>query len=252
MKYSYKKLSKMIDHSLLHPTMTDKELIEGCKTAIDYDVAAVCIKPYFVKETAKILRGSGVAVCSVIGFPHGNSTTELKVLETKRACEDGATEIDMMANAGKVLGEDWDYVRSEIDAINRECERYGAILKVIFENDFLPEDRFKIKLCEICSELGVAFIKTSTGYGFVKGDDGKYSYQGATEHDLMLMREHSSPEVKIKAAGGVRTLDGLIKVMDLGCSRLGASATVAILEEAKVRLGMPPGTPQGKSNETGY
>ncbi len=242
----------MIDHSLLHPTMTDEQLVEGCQIALDYDVAAVCIKPYFVKETAEILKGSNVAVCSVIGFPHGNSTTELKVLETKKACEEGATEIDMVANAGKVLGEDWDYVSQEIQAINSECLKHGTILKVIFENDFLTEDRFKIKLCEICTEVGVAFIKTSTGYGFVKGTDGKYSYQGATEHDLKLMKKHAGPEVKIKAAGGVRTLDGLIKVMDLGCSRLGASATVSILEEAKKRLGMTPGKATDLAANSGY
>ncbi|MDN3202773.1 deoxyribose-phosphate aldolase [Algoriphagus sediminis] len=252
MKYSYKQLAKMIDHSLLHPTMTDKELIEGCKTAIDYDVAAVCIKPYFVKETAKILKGSGVAVCSVIGFPHGNSTTEIKVLETRKACEDGATEIDMVVNAGKALGEDWDYVKHEIQAINEECKKNGAILKVIFENDFLPEDKFKIRLCEICSDLGVAFIKTSTGYGFVKGSDGKYSYAGATEKDLKLMRKYAGSEVQIKAAGGIRNLDGLIKVMDLGCTRLGASATIAILEEAKKRLGMAPGNSSDTPSNSGY
>ena len=236
--FKLKEISKMIDHSLLHPTMTDKELIDGCKIALDYDVAAVCIKPYFVKECAELLKGSNVKVCSVIGFPHGNGTIQAKVFETKLACKDGATEIDMVVNAGKVLGEDWRYVKKEINAINKECIKNGAILKVIFENDFLPKDKYKIKLCKICSIVGVAFIKTSTGYGYVKQANGDYNYKGATEHDLILMRKYADPNVEIKAAGGVRTLDGLLRVKELGCSRLGASATIAILEEAKQRLGM--------------
>lgn len=236
--FTLKEISKMIDHSLLHPTMTDKELIEGCNIALDYDVAAVCIKPYFVKECANLLKGSNVKICSVIGFPHGNGTIVAKVFETKLACKDGATEIDMVVNAGKVLGEDWRYVKKEINAINKECIRNGAILKVIFENDFLPKDKFKIKLCKICSIVGVAFIKTSTGYGYIKQPNGDYNYKGATEHDLILMRKYADPKIQIKAAGGVRTLDGLLKVRELGCSRLGASATVAIMEEAKHRLGM--------------
>lgn len=236
--YTIKEISKMIDHSLLHPTMTDKELIEGCNIAVDYDVAAVCIKPYFVKECANLLKGSNVKICSVIGFPHGNGTIAAKVFETKLACKDGATEIDMVVNAGKVLGEDWRYVKKEINAINKECIRNGAILKVIFENDFLPKDKFKIKLCKICSIVGVAFIKTSTGYGYIKQPNGDYNYKGATEHDLILMKKYADPKIQIKAAGGVRTLDGLLKVRELGCSRLGASATVAIMEEAKHRLGM--------------
>ncbi len=236
--YTLKEISKMIDHSLLHPTMTDKELTDGCNIALDYDVAAVCIKPYFVKECANLLKGSNVKVCSVIGFPHGNGTIAAKVFETKLACKDGATEIDMVVNAGKVLGEDWRYVKKEINAINKECIRNGAILKVIFENDFLPKDKFKIKLCKICSIVGVAFIKTSTGYGYIKQPNGDYNYKGATEHDLILMRKYADPKIQIKAAGGVRTLDGLLRVKELGCSRLGASATVAIMEDAKQRLGM--------------
>jgi deoxyribose-phosphate aldolase len=252
MNFTLKEVAKMIDHSLLHPTMTDQELEEGCKLAVEYGVAAVCIKPYFVKETAKLLKGSKVGVCSVIGFPHGNSTIKLKVLEARQACKDGATEIDMVVNCGKVLGEDWSYVRKEIKAIYQECKKHKAILKVIFENDFLPEDKFKIKLCKICSKIGVAFVKTSTGYGFVKGDDGKYSSQGATEHDLKLMRKFSDPKVQIKAAGGVRTLDGLLWARDLGCTRLGASATVAIMEEAKVRLGVTDKKKEAKEDPSGY
>jgi deoxyribose-phosphate aldolase len=233
-----KELSKMIDHSLLHPTMTDKELEEGCDLAKYYDVASVCVKPYFVKQAAELLKDSDVLVGTVICFPHGNSAINIKVKETEQACKDGAVEIDMVVNIGKVLSEDWRYVKSEIFAVNKMCLKHGAILKVIFENDFLPKDKYKVKLCQICSTVGVAFVKTSTGYGFVKGSDGKYSYEGATEKDLILMRKYSAPEVQVKAAGGVRTLDGLLKVKELGVTRLGASATATILEDAKKRFGV--------------
>jgi len=231
-----KELAKMIDHSLLHPTMTDAILKQECEVAKKYDVASVCIKPYAVKDAVEWLKGTDVLVGTVIGFPHGNSTIEVKVNETKQAIADGASEIDMVVNIGKVLSEDWDYIEKEISTINSATGSGGAILKVIFENDYLPDDRFKIKLCEICSEIKVAFVKTSTGYGFVKGSDGKYSYQGATEHDLKLMRQYSAPEVQVKAAGGVRILDDLLKVRELGVTRVGATATIAILEEAKRRF----------------
>jgi len=229
-------LAKMIDHSLLHPTMTDTDLREGCALAIAYDTASVCIKPYAVKDAAKWLAGSSVLVGTVIGFPHGNSTTEIKLAECKKACEDGAVEIDMVVNVGKVLSADWEYVQSEISAINKEALSHGAILKVIFENDFLATAH-KIRLCEICSALKVAFVKTSTGYGFVKGPDGKHFTLGATIEDLILMRKHSAPEVQVKAAGGVRSLDDLLRVKETGVTRVGATATVAILEEAKKRFG---------------
>jgi deoxyribose-phosphate aldolase len=163
MTYSIYQIAKMIDHSLLHPTMTDADLIAGCELAKYYDVATVCIKPYFVKQAAELLKDSDVKVCTVVGFPHGSSTIQLKVAETRQACKDGATEIDMVVNVGKVLSEDWRYVKKEINAILKESHKYGAILKVIFENDFLPKDKFKIKLCKICSILGVEFVKTSTG-----------------------------------------------------------------------------------------
>ncbi|WP_020531474.1 deoxyribose-phosphate aldolase [Flexithrix dorotheae] len=229
-------LSKMIDHSLLHPTMTDEDLIKGCEIAKKYNAASVCIKPYAIKLAVEELKGSDVLVGTVIGFPQGNSTVAIKVAETKQACLDGAVEIDMVVNIGKVLQEDWDYIEAEVKAVCEETHKHGAILKVIFENDFLPEDKFKIKLCEICTKVGADFVKTSTGYGFVKGDDGKYSYQGATHADLKLMRKHSGPEVQVKAAGGVRTLDDLIAVKELGVTRVGATATIAMIEEAKKRF----------------
>lgn len=232
-----KEIAKMIDHSLLHPTMTDKELKEGCAIARRHDVASVCIKPYAIPLAVEALEGSDVLVGTVIGFPHGNSAVEIKVAETVQACRDGATEIDMVVNIGKVLGEDWDYVEAEIAAVLDACRSHDSDLKVIFENDFLPEDHFKIRLCEICSALKVDFVKTSTGYGMVKGPDGKYSYQGATDHDLKLMREHCPPGVQVKAAGGVRTLDDVLKVQALGVTRIGATATEAILAAAKERFG---------------
>ncbi len=232
-------LAKMIDHSLLHPTMTDEQLKTGCDIAKQYNVASVCIKPYAVKQAAEWLAGSDVLVGTVIGFPHGNSAAEIKVAETKQACHDGAVEIDMVVNIGKVLGGQWDYVEEEINAVMQAAHEGGAILKVIFENDYLQDEHI-IKLCEICSHIGVDFVKTSTGYGFVKGDDGKYSYQGATHHDLKLMRQHSAPNVQVKAAGGVRTLDDLLAVQELGVTRVGATATVAMIEEAKKRFGGGP------------
>jgi deoxyribose-phosphate aldolase len=225
-------LAKMIDHSLLHPTMTDKDLVAGCALAAKWHTATVCIKPYAVPLAVEQLSGSDVAICTVIGFPHGNSKPNVKIFETEQAIEDGATEIDMVVNIGKVLGRDWDYVSAEIKAINAACISRGAILKVIFENDYMPADDYKIKLCEICSEAKVAFVKTSSGYGFVKQPNGDYNYAGATDPDLALMRQYCAPEVQIKAAGGIRTLDDLLRVKALGVTRTGATATETLLTEA--------------------
>ena len=222
-------IAKMIDHSLLHPTMSEQILKEGCEISKHYNVASVCIKPYAVKMATELLKGTGVMVGTVIGFPHGSNTIKVKVFETKEAIKDGAVEIDMVVNIGKVLGEDWDYVEHEIKQVNDACKRKNAVLKVIFENDFLPEDKYKIKLCEICSKLKVAFVKTSTGYGMVKQSDGSYNYKGATEHDLKLMRKHTDPSIEIKAAGGVRTLEDALKVRSWGVTRIGATATKSIV-----------------------
>jgi deoxyribose-phosphate aldolase len=235
MRYTYEELAGMIDHSLLHPTMTDKELREGCRVAKKYKVASVCIKPYAVKMAAGLLKSSGVAVGAVVGFPHGGSTTDTKRFETERACRDGATEIDMVINVGKALSGDWAYVEKDVRAVVRAAHRRGAIVKVIFENEFLPNDAVKKKLCRICDRAGADFVKTSTGYGFVKGPDGRYSYEGATEHDLTLMRLSTSKRVEVKAAGGVRDLDTLIHVRDLGTTRCGATATAAMLDEYRRR-----------------
>ena len=231
---SLKTLAKMIDHSLLHPTMTDRAIVSGCELALQYNVATACVKPYAVPLAKSLLEGSEVGVCAVIAFPHGNSLTPIKLLEAGAAVAAGATEIDMVTNIGKVLSGDWDYTSEEIRTVNDLVVSGDAILKVIFENDYL-EDAQIIRLCEICSEYEVAFVKTSTGYGFVKQPNGYYSYAGATDHALRLMRTHSAPEVQVKAAGGVRTLDDLLRVRALGVTRIGATATREILEEAKRR-----------------
>ena len=190
-------LAKMIDHSLLHPTMTDEEVRKGCELARKYDVATACVKPYSIPLAKEILTASDVGVCPVIGFPHGNSITKIKVAEAEAAARDGGTEIDMVINIGKAMGGDWNYVSAEIRAINDVVRANKAILKVIFENDYLTEAQI-IKLCEICSAIGVAFVKTSTGYGFVKQENGMYSYKGATVAHLKLMRQHCPPGVQIK------------------------------------------------------
>lgn len=229
-----KQVAKMIDHSLLHPTMTDADIDAGLAIAKKYDVATACVKPYLIPRAKKALEGTDVLVCPVIGFPHGNSTTEVKVFEATRAAEGGGKEIDMVINIGKALGGDWDYVSDEIKQVNDAVVKHGAILKVIFENDFLQESHI-IRLCEICSAIGVAFVKTSTGYGFVKQPSGLYTYAGAIVPHLKLMRQHCKPEVQVKAAGGVRTLDDLLHVMSLGVTRIGATATVAIMAEAAAR-----------------
>ena len=259
MNYSYEDLAGMIDHSLLHPTMTDQELDDGCRLAAKYKVASVCIKPYAVKRAASLLSGTGVKVGAVIGFPHGNSCTESKRYETELACRDGAVEIDMVVNAGKALSGDWDYVETDVKAVCDEAARHGAKVKVIFENDFLTSggagltsDEFKIKLCQLCERAGAAWVKTSSGYGFVKQPDGSYNYKGATEHDLALMRANVSARVQVKAAGGVRDLDGLIKVRDLGGSRCGATATAAMLDEYLRRASGSQGTSGSRIGEGGY
>jgi deoxyribose-phosphate aldolase len=236
-------LARMIDHSLLHPTMTDAEVQAGLAVARRCSCATACVKPYTVPMAASALSGSGVAVCAVAGFPHGNNHTSLKIAESERAIAEGATEIDVVVNIGKVLGGEWAYVSAEIKAVNAACLGRGAILKVIFENDYLQEAHI-IRLCEICTEHRVAFVKTSTGYGFVKQPGGNYNYRGATDAHLILMRKHSGPKVQIKAAGGVRTLDDLLRVRALGVTRVGATATEVILAEA-VKRGLPGPLPAG-------
>jgi deoxyribose-phosphate aldolase len=223
--FTLAELAKMFDHSLLQPILTDEELEKGCRLALEYNAASVCIKPYAVKRAAEILKGSTVLVGTTIGFPHGGHTSRIKVAESEQAMADGATELDMVVNIGKVLSGDWNYVEIDIRSVVEVAHRQKAIVKVIFENCFL-QDSHKIELCRICGDVGADYVKTSTGYG----------ESGATDHDLTLMRKHSPAHVKVKAAGGVRTFERVLQVRALGVSRIGATATKAILDECKLRL----------------
>jgi deoxyribose-phosphate aldolase len=222
---TYDAIAKRIDHSLLAPTLTLAELEEGCRLAARYGVASVCIKPYAVALAAQILHGSGVAVGTTIGFPHGGHATAVKVFEARQTMADGATELDMVINIGQAIGGEWEAVASDIAAVTRAAHEDGAIVKVIFENCYLSDEQ-KVRLCRICGEVGADYVKTSTGYG----------PSGATPHDLRLMREAAPAHVKLKAAGGIRTLDLAIEAAHLRCDRIGASRTAEMLDELNARL----------------
>jgi deoxyribose-phosphate aldolase len=225
MEFGYQDIAKMIDHSLLNPVMTDQDLEKGCRVGLEYDVASVCIMPYYLRRCAEILKGSTVRASTTIGFPHGGHTTSVKVAEARQALSDGGEELDMVVNISKVLSGDWAYVRADIAAVVEIAHTQGAKVKVIFENCYLQEEH-KIKLCEICGEVGADWVKTSTGYGS----------GGATDADLILMRKYSPPHVQVKAAGGIRDLDGLLRVKALGVTRVGASRTADILDGCRRRI----------------
>lgn len=220
-----------IDHAILAPTLTDSETRAALDAIRDIPVATVCVRPHAVTMATEFCKGTGIGVCTVVGFPHGGQLPEAKALESRLAFRDGAREIDMVVNVGKVLSDDWDFTRRDISEVLRVVRAHNGILKVIFETDYLPDDAHKIRLCGLCSELAVDFVKTSTGFAFVKGKDGGYDQAGATDHDLMLMRNHCPPHVGVKASGGVRCLDRARRVLDLGCTRIGTSSTLAILKE---------------------
>jgi deoxyribose-phosphate aldolase len=228
MNYTYLDIAKMIDHSLLNPTLTKAELEAGCRLARQYDVASVCILPYALPACAAVLQGSTVKASTTIGFPHGGHTTKVKLTEAQQALEDGGEELDMVVNISQVLSGNWAYVRRDIAAVVEAAHARQAKIKVIFENCYL-RDEHKIRLCEICSELRADWVKTSTGYGS----------GGATIDDLKLMRRHSAQQVQVKAAGGVRDLDKLLEVRSLGVTRCGASKTKDILDDCRCRLGLP-------------
>jgi deoxyribose-phosphate aldolase len=223
---------RMIDYSLLPPTLTEDALRAGCLRAVKLGVASVCIKPYAVPLVARLLAGSNVAVGTVIGFPHGGNQTAVKVFEARLAIEQGATELDMVIQIGRALGGDWAAVEADVQAVVDTAHATGAIVKVIFENDFLPDDSYKIKLCEICRRVGADFVKTSTGYGFVRQATGGYNYRGATEHDVALMKQHAGPKMQVKAAGGVRTHADAVRMRELGATRIGASAPETLIYPA--------------------
>jgi deoxyribose-phosphate aldolase len=240
---NYTDIAKMIDHSLLLPTMTIGDLEAGCRLALDYDVASVCILPYYLKRCAELLHGSTVQTSTTIGFPHGGHCTAIKLAEARQALADGGQELDMVVNISQVLSGGWHYVRQEIATIVDAAHVARAKVKVIFENCYL-RDEHKIKLCEICGEVGADWVKTSTGYG----------PSGATIDDLKLMRRHSPPSVQIKAAGGVRDLDKVLEIQALGVTRVGASKTKEILDDSRQRLGLPPivGRAQPSTEKGGY
>jgi deoxyribose-phosphate aldolase len=227
MDYTYQNVAKMIDHSLLNPSLTMADLQQGVRIALAYDVASVCIMPYALKWVAEQLANSKVKASTTIGFPHGGHATSIKVAEAIQALDDGGEELDMVVNISRVLSGDWENVQADIRAVIEVARARDGKVKVIFENAYLDDDQ-KIRLCHICGELNADWVKTSTGY----------APGGATDADLILMRKHSPPNVQIKAAGGVRSLDRLLEVRALGVTRIGATATVAILEDAKRRLGL--------------
>ena len=220
---TYEQLAKTIDHSLLNPTMTVEEVIVGCELAKEYNVASVCVKPCHVKLAADLLKGSGVEIGTVVGFPHGSSTTATKAFEAKDAIANGASELDMVLNIGELKSGNLDFVRKDIAAVV-DAAKGKAIVKVILENAYLTDEE-KRTASKLCEAAGADFIKTSTGY----------APGGATLEDLRLMRASVGPKVQVKAAGGVRTLDAILEVIDAGATRVGATATAKILDDFKKR-----------------
>jgi len=239
--FTYFDISKMIDHALLAPTLTISDLEAGVALAKAYDVASVCIMPYAVKRCAELLSGSTVKTSTTIGFPHGANMTSTKRAEAEQAIADGCEELDMVVNISKVLSEDWDDVRQDIAAVIEVAHAEQQKVKVIFENCFL-QDAHKIRLCEICAELKADWVKTSTGFGT----------SGATIEDLMLMRKHSPSHVEVKAAGGVRDYATMLKVREIGVSRVGASQTKMMLDECRSELGLPAIAVEDRPTSSGY
>ncbi len=239
--FDYPSIAKMIDHALLQPFLCTDELDAGCKLAHVYDVASVCILPYYVKRAAEILNGSSVRTSTTIGFPHGGHTINTKLAEAQQALEDGATELDIVVNISKAKSNDWNYVRDEIETLTKRIHSEGAKVKIIFENAY-HDDRAKIELCRICGEASVDWVKTSTGY----------APTGATLDDLRLMRKHSPAHVQVKAAGGVRDLNTILAAREIGVTRVGCSRTAEILEDCRKRLGLPPITTVSGTNASPY
>jgi deoxyribose-phosphate aldolase len=227
--YDYEAIAKMIDHSLLNPCLTTRELEDGIALAIRYNVASVCILPYYLVRCAELLAGTTVNASTTIGFPHGGHSTSIKLAEARQALKDGGQELDAVINISKARSGDWQYVRDELSQLAGAIHAAGAKIKVIFENAYL-DDAAKTRLCEICAEIGADWVKTSTGY----------APSGAALPDLELMRRHSPARVQVKAAGGIRDLDTLLAVRAIGVSRVGATRTESMLEECRKRLGLEP------------
>lgn len=223
-RYSKERIAKTIDHSLLKPEMTREEVRRGCEIASKYSVASVCCKPSDVKFCAEILRDSDVEIGTVVGFPHGSSTTETKVFETKQALLDGATEIDMVLNIGKLKSGLFEEVKFDIASVVEAAN--GKMVKVILENAYLTNEE-KVIACKLTEEAGAQYVKTSSGY----------APSGATIDDVKLMKSSISSHMKVKSAGGVRTLDALIEMLDAGVERSGATTTSTMIEEYLERFG---------------
>jgi deoxyribose-phosphate aldolase len=221
---TYEQLAKVIDHSLLKPDMTEQEVVDGCRLAAKYHTATVCVKPCHVKLAAEILKDSDVKVSSVVGFPHGSSLTAIKVAEAEAAMDNGAVELDMVLNIGQLRSGQAAFVGAEIKAVCDVAHARGVKVKAILENAYLSEDQ-KILACQLAEAAGADWVKTSTGF----------APSGATIEDLRLMRAHVSDNVQVKAAGGIRTLDALLAVIDAGVTRCGATATAAIMDEYERR-----------------
>lgn len=218
-------IAKMLDHSTLQPFLTDEDIRKGCEVALKYNTASVCARPCDMKLVAELLRGSDVKVCTVIGFPHGTNKTEIKLAEAKAALADGCDELDMVQNVGKLLKGDYDYVKAEIKALADLAHQHGAKLKVILENCYLSDDQ-KRKACELATEAGADWVKTSTGYGS----------SGCTLHDLKLMYDAVPASVQVKGSGGIRDLDTVLAARAIGATRCGVSATEKIMKEAQERF----------------
>lgn len=217
-----REIARTIDHSILNPNLAANAVIDGCRSALSWGVAAVCVTPCYVSHCAEILAGSSVATCTVIGFPHGTQALPVKVYEARQAIADGATELDMVINISAALSDDFEYLQSEVGAVLAEARANHAKLKVIFENCYLSDIQ-KIRLCEICVGLGVDWAKTSTGFGSA----------GATIKDVTMMVHRCSPSVQVKAAGGIRDLRTLLMFRQLGCTRIGCSRTADVLAECE-------------------
>ncbi len=234
-------IAKTIDHSLLRPELDDAFVEDGCRLAALYDVASVCVRPADVRRAAAILAGTDVKVGTTIGFPHGNHLTSTKVFEAEQALADGATELDMVIQIGALkAGRDTE-VQADIKAVVDVAHAGGAIVKVIFENAYLTDDE-KIRACRLTEAAGAEFVKTSTGF----------APTGATHEDLRLMRASTSPHIQVKAAGGVRTLDALIDVMNLGVTRIGATATAAIIDNFRTRKAGGAAVAAAATSQGGY
>lgn len=220
----YAAIAKSLDHSVLGPALTDRQLEEGATLGLRYDVASVCILPYYVARLSELLRGSTVKASTTIGFPHGTHTTRAKLAETEGALDDGAEEVDVVVNIGKVMSDDFDYVERELVALTRLVHERGRIIKVIFETAYLDDTRKKA-LCSIVGKVGADYAKSSTGFG----------PSGATLADIELMRAHCPPAVAIKASGGIRDLDSVLALLARGATRIGTSRTREILDEWRRR-----------------